>query len=72
MWKRGAPVQARAPEPFTANEALENVVTGDVRDIANQEFAQYFEAMLLATRSGITKDAVRLDDFLERHWDWVS
>ena len=65
MRKGGAPVEARAAEPFTVDQAFEDVVTRDIGKVADQQLAENFETVFLAARRGIAEDTIGPDYFLE-------
>jgi len=65
--KSGTFIKASTTESLAAYKAFEDVVAGDVGDIADQQLAQNFEAMLFAACSCVTQHAIGLDDFLKGH-----
>jgi hypothetical protein len=67
MWKRDPLVQTRATQSFALDQSFKNVFAGDMRDRANQQLAEDFQAMFLAACLCIAQDAVGLDDFFEQH-----
>lgn len=66
--KRCALVETGTAEALAIVEAAEDYVAGNIRIGAGQQLAEDLQAVFLAPGCGVTKYAVRLDDFFEQHW----
>ena len=67
MGEGNALVETCTAEPLALNETFENGFAGKVGIGANEQFAQDFKTVFLASRLRVAQDAVGLDDLGECH-----